>query len=206
MKYTEFIDHIQRQVSELAVGASALRNQGGSGLIKAARTHFKATNIDLYGAAKDTAAFLQLLDNDTAALQAKFPIGAQHWGAARKAMNLFLRDACYNRFLSSHYGLGRIEQWLEVPIDNDVATGLIDDLRKGTYSMPSGFIAPNWTKIKTLTNTVSASFQIMAQAYSNCLGIARVHVDLLYWRQSKTEQSGQRTPHKVRRPLPSEVR
>ena len=183
MKYTDFIDHIQRQISELAVGASALRNQGGSGLIKAARAHFKATNIDLYGSAKDAAAFLKLLDNDTATLQSIFPTGAQHWGAARKAMNLFLRDACYNRFLSSHYGLARIEQWLEVPLDKDVATGLTDDLRRGTYSMPSGFSAPNWTKIKALTATASADFQSMAQAYSNLLGISRVHVDLLYWRK-----------------------
>ena len=183
MKYTDFIDHIQRQVSELAVGASALRNQGGSGLIKSARGYFKALNIDLYGAAKDATAFLILLDNDTTALQSVFPTGAQHWGAARKAMNLFLRDACYNRYLSSHYGLGRIEQWLEVPLDKDVATGLIDDLQAGTYSMPSGFRVPNWTKIKALTATASAGFQSMAQTYSNLLGIARVHVDLLYWRK-----------------------
>ncbi len=183
MTQADFIEHVQRQVSELAVGASALRNQGGSGLIKAAREHFKGTDLDCFGSVLNSAAFAKLLDSHTEALQKKFPSGAQHWGAARKAMNLFIRDACYNRFLCSEYGLGRIERWLEVPLDKDVATRLLNDLSKGAYVMPNGFTKPNWSKIKDLKKGDSDLFQSMAQVHADGLAIARVHVDLLYWRK-----------------------
>jgi hypothetical protein len=46
------------------------------------------------------------------------------WGAARKALNLFLRDVQYSWDLSSYFGLHTIFSFLEVPLDRYVAQGL----------------------------------------------------------------------------------
>lgn len=37
--------------------------------------------------------FLAKLDAETCRLQTVLPAGTRHWGSARKALNLFLRDA-----------------------------------------------------------------------------------------------------------------
>ena len=37
-------------------------------------------------------------------------------GAARKAINLFLRDALYNRYLNRRFALSWIQAWIEVPL------------------------------------------------------------------------------------------
>jgi hypothetical protein len=47
--------------------------------------------------------------------------------AARKALNIFLRDVFYNHYLREEYGFGRLEQWLELPLDMDAARGLRED-------------------------------------------------------------------------------
>jgi hypothetical protein len=46
------------------------------------------------------------------------PAGAKNWGAARKALNLVLRDILYNQYLQREYGFNRIGKWLELPLDS----------------------------------------------------------------------------------------
>jgi hypothetical protein len=190
MEHAEFIGYVRRQVAELAVGASTLRNQGGSGLVRIAREHFKQVNLTKYSSANNQDEFSRLLDDDTDKLMRSFPPGAQqNWGAARKAMNLFLRNSTYNRFLFHEFGLARIEKWLEVPLDNDVAKGLISDFQNGKFVLPTGTLLPDWKNIKSLKQEENKLFQNAAQALADSKGIARVHVDLLYWRTRTAEQT-----------------
>jgi len=176
MKKEQFIILAQKQASELAVGASSLRNQGDSGLIDIARAFFKDITLSDYLVATQPE-FASMLDEATRALQKKFPDKAQNWGAARKALNLFLRDAFYNRYLYEHYKLGPLEYWLEVPLDKDVATNLLET----TY----GRTLPKWKSIKALKPEESDKYQDAASKYSRDQGIARVHLDLLFWRKEK---------------------
>ena len=42
----------------------------------------------------------------------QFPGGAQNWGTARKALNVFMVQAFLDRFLAEEYGLDRLGQCL----------------------------------------------------------------------------------------------
>ena len=84
-------------------------------------------------------------------LKRRLPKGARSWGAARKALNIFLRDVLYNHYLRSHHGLDRLEDWLEVPLDRDVAVALRAESEGGEL--------PRWKTIKRLTPDVSGRYQ-----------------------------------------------
>ena len=68
--------------------------------------------------------FQSRLNVATRRLKDRLPKGARNWGAARKALNIFLRDVLYNHYLRSRHHLDRLEEWLEVPLDRDVAAAL----------------------------------------------------------------------------------
>lgn len=119
----EFLKHIQNRVAETCVGASSLRNQGAGGVLEVVRAYFATMPLDMFATPTEER-FLVVLNNETEKLRCSLPKGAQNWGTARKAINLFLRDALYNRYLSEHYGLDRIEAFLEIPLDGDVAGAL----------------------------------------------------------------------------------
>jgi hypothetical protein len=126
----EHLRAIHRRVAQVAIGPSSLRNQGAPGVVDAARSYFEE-RIRLEAFAKALPlerTYQRWLDGHTQGLLRHFPKGAQHWGAARKALNLFARDVCYNTLLAGELGLprsiagfNRAIQWLEVPLDKDVA-------------------------------------------------------------------------------------
>lgn len=161
----------------MAIGRSTLRNQGAPGVVDAARNYLEELPLREFHVPTRTR-FRRVLDKHTDQLQKKLPRGARNWGAARKALNIFLRDVVYNQYLCRHYGLRRLERWLEVPLDRDVATALIDDRPKSMH-------LPSWRSIKALTETRSDLFQNAARAVAKKRGVARVHLDIEYWRRDK---------------------
>jgi hypothetical protein len=173
----DFIKRVQDYVAETSVGTSALRNQGAKGMIGIAREYLKKITLKDFDTA-DEVKFRAPLDKHTERLRKRFPDPAQHWGAARKALNRFLMDACHNRHLFRHYGLGVIEHWLEVPLDSHVAKHVAK-----TISGKRGAIRlPRWTSIKSLKPCDSDTYQNVAKAAAARRGIARVHLDLSWWR------------------------
>ena len=64
---------------------------------------------------------------------------------------------------------------MEVPLDKDVANGLIKD---------SNGQLPKWTNIKRLTPSVSELFQNQATVIATQENIARVNLDIKYWRSA----------------------
>ena len=170
----DFIAWLQRRTAEAAIGASALRNQGAPGVIAAARISLAEIDLRAFGRASK-AKFLALLDRSTSGVLASFPQGAEEsWGGARKAVNLFLRDAVYNKDLSDFYKLDRIRWWLEVPLDKHVAAGLLGETE--------GRGLPKWGQIKRLTPERSREFQAAAALVAARKRLARVDLDVYYWR------------------------
>jgi hypothetical protein len=107
----------------------------------------------------------------------KLPVGGQHWGSARKYLNIFLRDVAYNKYLYRAYKLSAIGPWLEVPLDSHVAGGLREE--------QGGAVLPRWTTVIGLDATTSATYQKFAFQVAKSKGFDRVHLDLLYWRRTR---------------------
>ncbi len=93
------------------------------GVIKAAQKYLAVVDLSTLNTESEDE-FVTVLNAHTERLKAALPSGAQHWGAARKALNLFLRDVCYNRLLCDRYGLGTSEEWVEIPLDGLAAGAL----------------------------------------------------------------------------------
>jgi len=128
----------QRRVAEIAIDPAALRNQGAPGVAKTAREFLATLDFLRFARCGNQSVFAEELDRQTDLLKNRFPEGAQHWGTARKALNLFLEEAYYHRFLCEAYGLERIEEFLEVPLDSQVADFLKRRQKNNTNSCPVG--------------------------------------------------------------------
>ena len=175
---------MQAYIAVTTVGPSALRNQGSRGVIKAAQKFLASIDLEVFRAENETA-FREVLDTKTDALQKALPRGAQNWGAARKALNLFLRDTCYNRFLCKRYGLSQAEEWMEIPLDSLTAASL---KRRGARGK-----LPQWPGLNRLTPDVSSEFQTFAKQVALAEGISRVHLDMLLWTEERERNGEQGT-------------
>jgi hypothetical protein len=164
---------IQRRTAMVAVGATTVHGAGGAGTVAAARAHLARLNLRRI-VVRSEKRFRNALDRETLALARALPRGSRHWGLARKLLNIFLRDALYNVYLSNAYAITRIERWLELPLDSHVGKNLQLEMR--------GVFVPKWKTIKGLTPNLSASFQAIARTVAEAKGIAPVHLDLFLWR------------------------
>lgn len=117
-----FIKTVQKKVATSAIGPSALRNQG-TGILKKAQMYCSEMNLSKYSSYSARKFELQL-DKETEGMLDLFGLKRRPWGTARKALNLFLRDALYNKYLSKEYKLDSVESFLEIPLDSAVTTGL----------------------------------------------------------------------------------
>jgi len=175
MKPKNFIPTVQQKVAVTAIGPSALRGQG-KGVLKASQgflTSLSLARIPKSGATR----YRNWLDRQTESLLDQLPIKRRPWGAARKALNLFLRDALYNKYLSRKHRIGRVEPWLEIPLDSAVARGLKTEAGRGRL--------PQWPGLKNLKPDVSDEFQGFASSHAKSLGIERVHLDMYLWLENR---------------------
>ncbi len=175
----KYIDRLQNRTAQLAIGASTLRSQGAPGVVETARTYMKKMQLYRLHKVKSEKAYQTTLNNHTGRLSMRFPGGAKgNWGAARKAINIFLRSVVYNRLLCDWYKIRHLEPWLEVPLDSYVVGGIKKDKR------PNEKI-PKWKSIKSLKKEDSNVFQQVAKNIARREGINRIHLDLKYWRRGK---------------------
>jgi len=122
----------------------------------------------------DQAGFQSVLDQSTEELQNALPFDGQHWGSARKFLNIFLRSVVYNKYLCEYYGISHIEPWLEVPLDSHVAKGLGEEA--------GGENLPKFRTVISLKKEDNKNYQDFALIVAEKEGTQRVHLDLLYWR------------------------
>ena len=175
MKPTDFIPTMQQKVATTAIGPSALRNQG-KGVLSAAQLFLAKVSLSKIPRS-DLNEFEEWLDWQTEKLLEVLPVKGKPWGTARKAINLFLRDVLYNRYLCYKSGLETIEPWLEIPLDSAVAKGLKRLGQRGQL--------PRWPGLKKLTKPVSQRFQEFASELAEQNGVERIHLDIYLWLENR---------------------
>lgn len=165
---------IHRHIANGAIGPTTLRKQG-KGVTKAARTFLACLDISkLMG--KQANEYRSWLDKKTDELMKKFPKGAQkNWGAARKAINLLMVGAYFNKVLSRKYRLHRVKDVLETPLDNRAADRLKSFAKE---KLDLRLVFPG---IKHLCVGVSDQFQNVASKYAQREGIPRAELDIILW-------------------------
>lgn len=113
-----------------------------------------------------------LIDLTTDRLLAVLPSGARFWGLARKVVNIFLRDCLYNSALVNAYALERHQDLFELPLDSYTGSALFALDRTAV---------PRWGSVRGLTPELSLRYQALAKRHGDELGVARVHLDAMWW-------------------------
>jgi hypothetical protein len=179
MRRRKFIQAVQSRVARIAVGASTVRGRGNSGVVAAARKHLRHVDLARFGT--EPRAYRRALDRESLALLAVLPKAARHWGLARKLLNIFLRDCFYTTYLSRDFNLRRAEGAFEIPLDSITALNVKRDSGRGTL--------PRWPGVKHLTPALSDRFQRAAAALAAQQRIAPVHMDAVWWSQSRDQDA-----------------
>jgi len=164
----ELVEILQEFLAIETVGPSALRGQGG-GVLKPVQKHL-GSDVDLRSIPRRSRqAFADWLDHQTVR------IPRARWGAARKALNLFIRGCTYNHYLRSEFRLGgNVEKWLEIPLDGVIARSLKRQAGRG--------MLPPWLGLKNLTREHHAEFQRYAEGLCQSRGIrSRAFLDHYLW-------------------------
>jgi len=170
---TEYLKRVQRYVANIGISGSSLRNQGAKGVVGSAR-HFLAS-LDLNSLREmEPAEYSEWLESVTCSLRDFLPEGARRWGAARKAVNVFMCHAFLNKDLSATYGLTRFGEVMETPLDSVAAK----ELRK----QASRARLPQWPGVGRLDPDVSRKYQDVASEIAKQHGIPRACLDVVLWR------------------------
>jgi hypothetical protein len=170
--HERFISDLWKFTAVTAVGVQALRRQG-AGVIGNIQKYLLTLDLSQTKSLKDQDAFIRWLDEVTDALVEKYKVS---WGAARKALNLFLRACLYNRYLSVEFGLDRLETWLEIPLDQVIAGQLRIEMRKAGRG-----VLPPWNGLRNLDKEDSEQFQECASQMATDKKLSRVHLDVGLW-------------------------
>jgi hypothetical protein len=172
-----FLQKLQRFTAEAMISGSALRNVGAANVVQCARDYLSSLTIS--GMDRFTRFdYLLWLNKNTKRLRDKFPGGAQKWGPARKAMNIFMRSVVYTSPLADEYGLWNLLPYLEVPLDSYTGKALADE--------PEGAGLPKWKSVVGLTPDLSNEYQGAALRVARRMGVHRADLDVYYWRPPKT--------------------
>lgn len=174
MKDETFYNILQRRIAGAAITPSAARRMLPAGTIRLARASL--TKVSLTKAGQGGSHYPDVLDEFTELVILSFPKDDRSkWGAARKFVNIFMRDATYNYYLRQKYSLQRIEKFLEVPIDSHVAEFLRE-------SKPNKNL-PRWKSVISLTRDQNDAYQQAAREFAFSTKINPVDVDVLAWRK-----------------------
>ncbi len=172
MTKAEFIRTVQSRAARVSVGASAVRGRGNAGTVAASRAFLRCLDLRRF-ALRDPIGFAAELDRTTRKLCTALPPNAQHWGLARKVLNIFLRDCLYTIYLSKAFHLQRAEEFLELPLDSITERELRRVVGRG--------VLPRWPGVRHVTPAISAQFQAVAAKEASRCKIPRIHLDALWW-------------------------
>ena len=176
MEKHDFLRLMQRYVANIAIGPSTLRNQGADDVPKHSRTFLADLDLTVFGRI-EPGQYSDVLDRWTNELQRRLPVGAQNWGTARKALNVFLTQTYLNRYLSEEHGLSDFGDVLETPLDSQAARMLRKLAGRGKL--------PRWEGIKRLRPENSRRYQEFAAEYAKEEGIQRACLDIRLWRAER---------------------
>lgn len=168
----DFLKIVQSRAARVAISPSTVRGQGHAGVCKAARRFLCQLDLTLFAVA-NAEHFERALDLSTMRLQRALPSTARKWGLARKILNVFLRDCLYTTYLEKAHRLRRSERFYELPLDS-ITVGELKR-RTGRGGLPV------WRGVIHLTRDLSHVLQEAASAEARKQGLARVHLDALWW-------------------------
>jgi hypothetical protein len=176
----DLISQLHRRFARAAVGASTARGMG-RGTVATGREYLSGLKLERFSRCRTSTTFKVVLNNATKECKKMLP--NHSWGAARKFINIFLRDTAYNRFLCNQYRLTRMLPWLEVPLDSYVAHNLRKD-QKLLCNSKNGPL-PRWKTIIRLKEKTSKHYQDVAIEISEAKNTERIHLDLEYWHKEE---------------------
>lgn len=180
------LDLLRARVASTSLPASVCRNI----LSKRGLATLRAYCADeaFLAEASETPAFDAFLNHHTDELAARILRmridGRGVWGVARKALNIFMLEATTRDLLRRHYALGRLDRYLEVPLDKGVALGLARDAERMLLPPP-----PPWPKLMNVTDVANAAFQEVASQVAARRRVHRYQLDLFYWRRGNDERT-----------------
>ena len=175
-QHLTLVQRVQRRIAHTAIAPSTLRSQGARGVVGQARDFLATLRLGKLTHIK-TDDYQNILDAWTQRLAASFPGRAKgNWGAARKAINIFMVAAYFNKVLAYKYKLARFKDVLETPLDNLAAK----EIKKRAKS--AGRSLPKFETIKRLRPEVSHKYQLYASEVARNEGLHRAEVDLILWR------------------------
>lgn len=169
--------NLHHRTAEFSVGPSTVRRAGAPGTVASARLALKRVSLTMFQV-RSRKQFLVILERETKRIQKSLPNRAQHWGVARKVLNIFLRSCVYSRPLAKYYRITHLEPWLELPLDSQVAAGI------KTCSGSSKL--PKWLSVKGLTPEDSTHYQTAARALARHKGGNPIHLEACWWRANVT--------------------
>ena len=158
----EFYTTLQAYVVNAEIDRSVIqirtKESKSEGTVEAARQFLYHVDLSAFGAPD---LFPTILNTTTVALMHHVnrsvpDVDPLPWGFARKALNIFLRNSFYSYYLRPRYSLQRVEAILEIPLDENAATGLRRDAK--TY----GLRPPRWKNIRHLTPEENVNWQQLA--------------------------------------------
>lgn len=163
------IKFFQIRVANTCLDVSSLRGQS-KGTKYTANRFLK--ELDLKNIPHD---YGEWLDKQTECLRSKLP--DHDFGAARKALNIFMLEVAHNTVLSSVYGLDKVIPFLEVPLDNINAKILLRHARERGMRL-------KWTSIKALDKETNDAIQAFAQRLAQEeFHMCRCYLEWIFWKQ-----------------------
>src|SRR5688572_7231329 len=109
---------MQNHVTRGAIPPSASRGGGNTDVAEAARNYLRELDLRPFGIT-DAAHFMPAVGHHYADPAFAISDGAKgRWRLARKLLNIFLRDALYNRYPSDANRLFEAEELFELPLDS----------------------------------------------------------------------------------------
>jgi hypothetical protein len=172
MTEAKFLSMVQSRTARVAISPSTVRGRGNAGTVAASQRFLRSLPLRRF-ALHNPRRFATELDRTTDDLCAALPRKAQHWGLARKILNVFLRDCLYTTYLAEAYHLPGAERFLELPLDSITARQLQHAAGRG--------VLPRWPGVRQVTADVSALYQAVAAREAKNQNIARIHLDALWW-------------------------
>jgi hypothetical protein len=149
----EFLSLMQRYEANIAIGGSTLRNQGAEDVIEVARNFLARLDLSKLQTIQPST-YPDILNEWTCTLKEELPDGAKNWGTARKAINVFMVQVFLNKYLAEEYGMEKLKDVLETPLDKDAAGNLRKIAGRGKL--------PRWEGIKWLRPEDSNCYQEFA--------------------------------------------
>lgn len=179
MNKDQFNKKLINYIANYSIGTSTLRNQGAAGVIETTRNYLKNLNLnDFFKALKNKKSYFDYLEEHTKKLMNKYQGGAKgNFGAARKGLNIYFRNIMYHLNLVdnkkqfiNYEDFNEKIKLLEIPLDKYTSK----EIKKGTNLI--------WPSIRKLDSDTNKAFQLEANKIAKLENIARVNLDIKWWR------------------------